>query len=56
MTKTKAALFALLALAACTAAPKPAREDARAQVLERRVETLLEERSLRDWQEPAPVR
>ena len=56
----KTALLALLALSACTAAPKPARPearpDARAQVLERRVETLLQERALRDWEEPAPVR
>ena len=52
----KTALFALLALSACTAAPKPTRPDARAEALERRVSTLLEERSLRDWQEPAPVR
>ena len=55
-----AALLALLALSACTAAPKPARPetrpDARAQVLERRVETLLQERAMRDWEEPAPVR
>ena len=53
----KTALFALLlALSACTAAPKPARPDARQQALEHRVSTLLEERASREWQEPAPVR
>ena len=52
----KTALFALLALAGCTAAPKPVRPDARAEALERRVSTLLEQRAAREWQEPAPVR
>ena len=52
----KTALFALLLLSACTAAPKPARPDARAEALERRVSTLLEERASREWEEPAPVR
>ena len=41
----KTALFALLLLSACTAAPKPARPDVRHEALERRVSTLLEERA-----------
>ena len=52
----KTALFALLLLSACTAAPKPTRPDARAEALERRVSTLLEQRAAREWEEPAPVR
>ena len=52
----KNVLSALLLLSACTAAPKPARPDVRAEALERRVSTLLEERASREWEEPAPVR